>query len=60
MLTKEKILESIKSLPDQFSADEIIARIILLDKIEIGLEQVAQGQVVSEEELDKRLAKWLE
>jgi len=36
MITKKKLLKSIKDLPDTFSVDEIIDRIILLQKIEIG------------------------
>ena len=59
MLTKEKVLESIKHLPDHFSVDEIIDRIILLDKIEIGMEQSAKGLVTPDEELDKKLPEWL-
>jgi hypothetical protein len=59
MLRKEKVLEIIKELPDYFSAEEVIDRIILLEKIETGLNQVTKGEVVSDEELDKRLAKWL-
>jgi hypothetical protein len=59
MLNKEKVLGIIKELPDNFSAEEIIDKIILLEKIETGLQQVAKGEVVSEEELDEHLAKWL-
>ncbi len=59
MLTKAKLLESIKQLPDQFSLDQIIDRIILLDKIETGLQQSENGQVTRDEELDKKLPEWL-
>ena len=59
MITKEKLLESIKQLPDTFSVDEIIDRVLLLDKIEIGLEQSDIGQITPDEELDQKLPKWL-
>lgn len=52
-------MEIIKELPDNFSADELIERVVLLEKIETGLDQVANGKVVTDEELDERLAKWL-
>jgi hypothetical protein len=58
MLKKEKVLEIIKELPDNFSAEEIIDKIILLEEIKIGLDQVAKGEVVSDEELNERLAEW--
>lgn len=59
MLTRSKVIATIKQLPDTFSVDEIIDRIILLDKIETGLEQSKKGQVTADEDLDKKLPKWL-
>ena len=59
MLNKEKVLETIKLLPDNFLLDELIERIILLDKIETGLKQSAEGKVTTDEKLDDRLPKWL-
>ena len=60
MLTKEKIIESIKNLPDTFSTEDIIDRIILLEKIEKGLDDSKKGRITPEEQLDKKLSKWLE
>ncbi|HWY37816.1 MAG TPA: hypothetical protein VNY73_04615 [Bacteroidia bacterium] len=59
MLTKKKLLQSIKGLPDSFSVDEIIDRIMLLQKIEIGLEQSSAGKVHSTKTARKKLKKWL-
>jgi len=59
MVTKEKLLESIKQLPDTFTVNEIIDRVLLLDKIEIGLEQSDNGQITPDEQLDQKLPKWL-
>lgn len=58
MLTKTKLIESIKDLPDQFSIDELIDRLVLIQKIEIGLEQSAKGKVNTTEEAKKKLKKW--
>jgi len=55
MLTKEKILQSIKELPNEFSLDEIVEKLILLEKIEIGLQQVKQGKVVSDATAKEKL-----
>lgn len=60
MLTKTKVLEVIKQLPDEFSIDEMVDKMILLEKIEIGLAQSESGQVISNEELDKEIAKWFD
>ena len=59
MLNREKVIETIKQLPANFSIDEVINRIILLDKIETGLKQSEKNQVISDDELDNKLPKWL-
>ena len=59
MLNKKKILDSINDLPDNFSADDVIDRIILLEKVETGLDQIEKGHVISDSYLDKKLSKWL-
>ena len=59
MITKEKLLETINQLPTKFSVDEVIDKIFLLDKIETGLQQSRKGQVTSDENLDRKLPKWL-
>lgn len=59
MLTKEKIKRSIDSMPDNLTIDEVIDRIILLDKIEQGLSDVENGNVHTTEEIKGKLNKWL-
>ena len=39
MLRKQQVIESIQQLPDQFSVDDLIERVIVLQKIERGLMQ---------------------
>ena len=57
MITKKQILSSMKELPESFSAEEIIDKIILLQKIDMGIEQSKEGKVVSENDARKRLKK---
>jgi hypothetical protein len=59
MLTKINVIKTITKLPDHFSIDELVDKMILLDKIEKGLQQADNNQVISEEELDKRIEEWL-
>lgn len=58
MLTREKIIDTIKKLPEQFSLNEVLDRIILLDKIETGLQQSEKGQITPEDKLDGKLPEW--
>lgn len=59
MLTREKILETIKAMPDQFSIEELFEKIILLQKIDVGIEQSNNNQVISSSQAKERLKKWL-
>lgn len=58
MLVKEKVLETIRSLPEEFSLDELFERLILLEKINTGLQEVEEGKVVSQEEAKEKMKKW--
>lgn len=59
MLNKNKVLRTLENLPDTFSIEEIIDQLILLQKIELGLEQANDNETVSTEEAKSKLAKWL-
>ncbi len=59
MLTKEKLIKTINELPEKFSVDDLLDRIILMNKIEVGLEQSKSGKTFSTEQARERLQKWL-
>jgi len=59
MITKEKLIQAINDLPESFSIDDLFDRIVLLQKIEIGLEQSKSGNIHSTQEAKIKLEKWL-
>lgn len=59
MITKEQLLNTISNLPDKISFDDLLDRIILLDKIETGLTQSKNGKVNTTEQAKEKLSKWL-
>jgi hypothetical protein len=60
MITKTRLKEQIEQFPERFSIDELIDRLILIEKIDLGITQSDNGEVLSEEELDKEITKWFE
>ena len=60
MLTKDLVKEQIESSPNQFSIDELFEKLIVIDKIEKGIEQSDNEDTISEEELDFEIKKWFE
>ena len=51
MLTKIKLRAEIEKFPEEFSIDELVERLIIIEKVENGLKQSEQGDIISEEVL---------
>ncbi len=58
MLTKQEVKNQIDSMPNEFSLDELIERLIIIEKVNQGLKDVEEGKVLTEAEMDKEMAKW--
>jgi len=58
MISKEKLLLAIKDLPDQFSIDDLMERVLLLSKIEAGLRDVEEGKTYTTEEARNMIKEW--
>ena len=58
-MKKSTVIEFISKLPEEISIDEIIERLIVIQKIERGQQQVKEGKVNTEEEAKAKLSKWL-
>ena len=55
---KQKVLDSIGKLPHNASFDDIIERIYFIHKIEVGLEQAEEGDLVDHKEVLNKIDKW--
>lgn len=55
MITRKKALEAINNMPEEFSVDDLMDKLLLLNKIEIGLEQAKMGETYSSEEAKKMI-----
>ena len=56
-MKKIEVLNILKDMPDEFSADDLIGHIFLLQKIDAGLLQINEGKVYSKKETEKKLNK---
>ena len=56
---KEEVIKIIKKLPEDASFEDIQYHIYVREKIERGLDDVAKGRVLSQEEVEQRMSKWL-
>lgn len=58
MLTKEKVNRTIEDLPESFTIDQLIERLIFVEKVEEGIRQSDNGKVVSNEDVKLMIDKW--
>lgn len=59
METKQQILKAIEDLPDDAGVEDALDRLYLLYKVERGLRQAERGELLTQEEVRERMAKWL-
>jgi hypothetical protein len=58
MLTKENIITTINGLEEPIILDDVLDRIMLLEKIERGLDQSINNNIISDYELESRMESW--
>jgi len=57
---KEEVRQLLDQLPDDTTLEDIQYHIYVRQKIDRGLEDVAAGRVLTENDFDTRMARWLE
>ena len=59
MLTKEKVKRTIDRMPDNFTVDQIVEELVVLNKIEEGLKDIEENRVFTTDQVKKELKAWL-
>ena len=57
---KEEVLELLERLPEDASLEDIQYHIYVRQKIQKGLDAAREGKVIAQEEVETRMARWLE
>lgn len=58
-MKKLAVIDNITMLPEEFSIDELIERLLIVEKIDKGRVQIKEGKINSEEQAKAKLGKWL-
>jgi predicted transcriptional regulator len=59
MLTKDKVKKTIERLPDNFTVDQLVEELVVLNKIEEGLKDIEEGRVFTTDQVKQELNVWL-
>ncbi len=57
-MRRDRVIETIKELPNEFDLETVVEQLIFIDKVEKGLSQVDEGKTIPHEEVKKRVSKW--
>ena len=58
-MTKEKVIEALEKMPEEFPAEALIEKLIFIEKVEEGLRAAKEGKTITLEEAKERARKWL-
>lgn len=57
-MTRDKVLETVNDLPREFDLDEFIERLIFIDKVEKGFQQLDKGETKTNQEAKRIIKSW--
>ncbi len=56
-MDKTKVLETLDKLPNEFTTDELIDRLLFIDRVERGMKDVEEGKTLGLDEAKERMSK---
>jgi predicted transcriptional regulator len=56
---KEEVRKMLDQIPDDATFEDIQYHIYVREKIERGLKDIQEGRLLSQEEVEQRMSKWL-
>ncbi len=57
-MTQEIAIEQIKKMPHEFKIDELMERLLIIEKIDEAEKDIAEGRVISHSEMKKSIEEW--
>ena len=58
-MNKSKVIETLDQLPNEFSTEELIDRLLFVEKVEQGIRDAEEGKVIPLDTAKERFkAKW--
>ena len=57
-MKRDKAIDTVKELPVEFELEQLMEKLVFVEKVEKGLEQADQGKVTSHEKVKEMTKKW--
>ncbi len=57
-MKREKAMETVKEFPQEFDLEELIERLVFVEKVEKGLQQIEEEKTTPHEQVKEIVKKW--
>jgi len=57
-MQKSTIKHTLNELPSKFNLDDFLEKLIVIEKIDEGMEEAKTGKTISHDKVKKMVAKW--
>lgn len=57
-MKREKAVEIINEFPQEFNLEELMEKLVFVEKVELGLKQLEEGKTVSHAQVKEIIKKW--
>ena len=57
-MKREKVIDAVKELPQEFGLEELMEKLIFVEKVEQGLKQLDEGKTVDHAQVKEMVKKW--
>jgi hypothetical protein len=57
-MKRDKAIETIKEFPQEFELEELIEKLVFVEKVEKGLQQLDNGKTIAHDQVKDIIKKW--
>lgn len=57
-MKRNKVIDAVKEMPNDFELDELIEKLIFIEKIDLGLKEVEENKTIEHENVKKQFKQW--
>lgn len=54
-MKRDKVMETVRGFPQELDLEELIERLVFVEKVEKGLEQIKEGKTVPHEQVKEMI-----
>jgi predicted transcriptional regulator len=57
-MNREKVIATVSEMPQDFDLEILMERLIFIEKVEKGLQQLNSGNTIPHQEVKQRIKQW--